>query len=348
MNAMRRHRLGLVVGKFAPLHLGHEWLIDQAAQVCERVLVLSYTRPEFDRCEAAVRRRWLAQRCAPHACHVIDDAWLDARCTALGIPMRPLPANREADAIHQQYLGWLLRDVLRETPDAMFASEAYVTPCAAALSAALGHVVQAVLVDPQRREVPISASVVRRDPAAHARWLSPVVRAAFVRRVLLLGGESSGKTTLAAALAREHRTLWAPEYGRELWEARGGRLDEGDLLAIAQAQIAREEQLALEASDLLFCDTSPLTTLGYGLWTHGRADPRLHELAGRHYDTVVLCAPDFPFVQDGTRRDPLFRLQQHAWYREQLKQRGWAYVEVAGGVEQRVAQVGRLLGRIRA
>jgi NadR type nicotinamide-nucleotide adenylyltransferase len=331
--------LGLVVGKFAPLHRGHEWLVAQAAQQCDRLLVLSYTKPEFARCGPGLRRRWLAQRFPQHECHVIDDAWLAARCAVRGIAWQALPPNDAPDAVQQRWLAWLLCEVLQQAPDAMFASEPYVQACAQVLSEALGRPVQPVLVDAQRRHVPISAGAIRRDPVAGAEWLSPEVRASHVQRVLLLGGESSGKTTLAAALAAADGTAWVPEYGRELWEARGGRLVEADMLAIAREQVAREEQLALQARGRLYCDTSPLTTLGYSLWMFGRAEAALRELAQRPYDAIVLCAPDFGFVQDGTRRDEGFRFRQHDWYREELADRGWAWFEVSGGVDERVAQV---------
>jgi len=59
---MSRFSTGLVVGKFAPLHLGHEHLIRTAFAQCERVVILSYTRPEFPSCGPEQRRAWLAAR----------------------------------------------------------------------------------------------------------------------------------------------------------------------------------------------------------------------------------------------------------------------------------------------
>ena len=71
----------------------------------------------------------------------------------------------------------------------------------------------------------------------------------------------------------------------------------------------------------------------------GFADPRLTQLAARPYDLTILCAPDFPFVQDGTRRDPAFRDRGHQWYvarLEELRQR-WLLVE--GPLAERVWRV---------
>lgn len=159
------------------------------------------------------------------------------------------------------------------------------------------------------------------------------------RRIALLGGESSGKTTLARALAQRLGTAWVHEYGRELWEARGGALAEADLLDIGHEQIRREDEALPRARGWLVCDTTPLTTLGYAFWTHGRADPRLAALAARRYHRVVLCEPDFAHVQDGWRREPGFRDEQHAWYLERLHQGDTSWIPVAGPVEQRVAAV---------
>ena len=67
----RRFRSGLVVGKFAPLHLGHEWLIEEAHQQCERLYVLSWSLPELPGCEAERRERWLAARLPHIQCWVL-------------------------------------------------------------------------------------------------------------------------------------------------------------------------------------------------------------------------------------------------------------------------------------
>src|SRR3954470_23858219 len=58
--SMKRFRWGLVVGKFSPLHRGHEYLIGRAIERCENVAIISYSKPEFAGCEAARRERWLA------------------------------------------------------------------------------------------------------------------------------------------------------------------------------------------------------------------------------------------------------------------------------------------------
>lgn len=338
MSQRPKYPIGLVVGKFAPLHLGHEWLVQQAAAQCERLLILSYTKPEFGRCGVAQRRAWLGARFSRHEAWVIDDSWLSEACKSRGIDVQLVPPNDAADAVHQNWLAWILGEVLACKPDAMFCSESYGVSTAQTLSRTFQKEVVAVLVDQERTHVPISASTIRSSPSLARRWTAPEVAAAFVRRLVVLGGESSGKTTLAAAIANELGAVWVAEYGRELWELHGG-LDESDLAKIAWEQVAREDKAALTANDWLVCDTSPLTTYGYSHWMFGRADSELGRLAERPYDAIVLCCPDFAFVQDGTRQDEGFRLKQHTWYLERLQSGGTPWLLVAGSVDQRVTQV---------
>jgi NadR type nicotinamide-nucleotide adenylyltransferase len=330
---------GLVVGKFAPLHLGHEALLQHALAHCGRLLVLSYTNPEFAGCGIARRSAWL-RRCCPSAeVQVIDDHWLQARGSALR-----LPPNAAPDAEQQRFLGLLLRDVLRAPVDAIFASEDYVHPTAATLSALLGRDVAARPFDPQRLAVPISATRIRAEPHRHRRFLDPQVYAGFVSRVALVGGESTGKTSLARELATHYGSVWAAEFGRELWEAQSGQLGEPDLLRIAQTQAAREDELLPRAHQVLACDTTPLVTHGYSEAMFGEAVPALQALSRRAYDRWLLCEPDFPLVQDGTRRDEAFRQWQHAWYEARLTERGIPFTRLRGTPAERLAQAVAAIG----
>jgi HTH-type transcriptional repressor of NAD biosynthesis genes len=116
-------------------------------------------------------------------------------------------------------------------------------------------------------------------------------------------------------------------------------MSEADLIKVALTQIGREDEGVQAADGYLFCDTSPLTTLGYSLWMFGRVDPKLAELASRSYAAAILCKPDFPFVQDGSRREAAFRDLQHAWYREQSIRWNYPLLEVGGNLSERVSTV---------
>ncbi|MFZ4874571.1 AAA family ATPase [Janthinobacterium sp. Mn2066] len=346
-SGLHRYTRGLVVGKFCPLHRGHELLIERAQAACAALLIVSYTKPEFPGYEPARREGWLRAQFPQATVVVLDDERLARLCAARGVAPRQLPHNDEDGDVHRHFMGWLCWTVLDTPVDAVFTSEEYGPGFARVLSEhyAPGEVAH-VSVDQARTLVLVSGTQVRQDPHAHSAFLSPPVYASFIKRVCLLGGESSGKTTLAAALAQHFDTRWVAEYGRELWESQDGELGYDDLLKIGREQVRREAVAAREARRWLFCDTSPLTTYFYCIEMFGKAQAELAELAeaaGHRYDLVLLCAPDFPFIQDGTRRDDGFRLRQHAWYRAELERRGIAYVEVSGTVADRVGQVARLL-----
>lgn len=171
----------------------------------------------------------------------------------------------------------------------------------------------------------------------------PSMRPEDLPRIALLGGESSGKTTLAQALATQLGTLWVPEYGRVLWEELRVTLDPGQLVHVARTQVAWEHEHAARAiaagARWLVCDTTPLTTLQYCLHDHGHAPPELHMLAARRYALTVVCAPDFAFVQDGCRRDEAFTQAQHAWTLARLAEQGVLPLLAQGSVAERIGQV---------
>src|SRR5262249_52882038 len=152
--------------------------------------------------------------------------------------------------------------LLGQTPDAVFTSEDYGDAYAAAMSA------RHVLVDRARRTVPCSGTQIRADPLAHLDWLSPFMRAVYVRRVCVLGAESTGTTTMAEALAAHYQTAWVPEYGREYCERKwkdGYTADwhTEEFVHIAETQSTREEEAARRANRILVCDTD---AFGTGLW----------------------------------------------------------------------------------
>ncbi len=174
-----------------------------------------------------------------------------------------------------------------------------------------------------------------------------MVAAEPVRRMALLGGESSGKTTLAKALADALGTPWVPEYGRQRWEELRITLSVDELVAVARHQVALEEEAKGRARHWLVCDTTPLTTLQYCLHDHRQAPTELQALARRPYDLSVVCLPDFAFVQDGCRRDDAFRAEQHAWTLDRLARQGVQPLIVGGALAERVAQVLRAVAHGR-
>lgn len=334
---------GLVVGKFAPFHKGHEALVTFARAHCERLIVLSYSKPELPGCPPERRAAWLKAFCPDAVRLVLDDGVLAAFAARTGQPRRTLPDNDADEEAHRTFVAWACRVMLGTAVDRVFTSEDYGDGFAASLARQFDRPVTHVMFDRSRTRNPVSGTRLRADPALHRTYLSDAVRRDLVRNVTLLGGESTGKTTLSAALAQRLGTVWVPEYGRELWEQRDGKLRFDDLIDIGREQVLREEAARADASGWLVCDTSPLVTMFYSEAMFGRVDPDLAVLARRSYDATLLCAADFAFVQDGTRRDEGFRAHQNDWYREHLARMATPYRLVEGGLSDRLTAASRYL-----
>ena len=179
----------------------------------------------------------------------------------------------------------------------------------------------------------------RRWPSAFAHDGPVRDDARGIARIAIVGGESTGKSTLVAGLGERYGEPCVAEYGRTMWEEQGGHVGYDDLRAIGLRHVDIEDAAMRTARRCIFVDTTPLTTLWYSIDGYGRADAELVELSWRPYDLTLVCAPDFAFVQDGTRSSDDFRLRHDRWIRATLRARGADFVDVRGTVAARLAQV---------
>jgi NadR type nicotinamide-nucleotide adenylyltransferase len=166
-------------------------------------------------------------------------------------------------------------------------------------------------------------------------------------RIAILGAESTGKSTLAPALAARYGTLWVPEYLREFVDAMGRVPFEADQPRIARTQRAREDAMARDpcVQGLLFCDTAPLMTAVYSRVYWGRVPPDLLALEAAHdYALTLVAGLDLPWVPDGLQRESEeVRRQVHACLLDVLRERGIPFTLVEGDLMQRVRQVEALI-----
>ena len=161
-------------------------------------------------------------------------------------------------------------------------------------------------------------------------------------RIVLYGPESTGKTTLAKALAAQYQTTWVPEFARDFlqkkWDEQQEHCTLEDLTLIAEGQLAAENKALQAANQFLFCDTNVLVTK---VWseTHfeGYCAPELLRLLETtHYDLYLLTDIDIPWEKDDLRDRPEQRDSMRAYFKEQLNQYNFPYIEVRGTHEQRL------------
>ncbi|MFF4537202.1 AAA family ATPase [Streptomyces aureus] len=333
----RPYRHGLVLGKFYPPHAGHHHLVRSALARCERLTVLV--------CAASVESIPLADRVA----------WMreaHPQAEVVGA-VDDHPVDLLDPAVWGAHMA-VFRAAVPDAVDAVFTSESYGTELARRFGAA------EVGVDPDRTTYPVSGTAVRKDPVGSWTFLGPGVRAALTRRVVVLGAESTGTTTLSRALAAHYRTRggiwsetgWVPEYGRTYSEERLAALravDPGadwtqvefgseEFPVIARRQDADEERAARDGSPVLFCDTDSFATTIWHERYLGAPSPEVAAVAARTSRHLYLLTDHegVPFEDDGLRDGPHLRPWMTGRFRAELERSGRRFLLVTGSPEERL------------
>jgi nicotinamide riboside kinase len=169
-----------------------------------------------------------------------------------------------------------------------------------------------------------------------------------VEMVVFVGAESTGKSTLAEHLAREFDTVFVPEIGRFIWEEKKGQLTVDDYVDIAVKHRQAEAEAMARAQRYLFVDTSALTTLLLGYcFGHIQQAPvellRYADECKHRYAHHFVCADDIPYEYDPARENEAWRGRIQKLVLEDLEARGIPYTILRGSIQDRVAQVRRVL-----
>ncbi len=312
---------GLILGKFMPVHAGHRYLIDAARARVDRLTVVVCTL-EREPIPGDLRYGWMKSLYPDvNVVHLTDE-----------LPQEP----------HEHPDFWALwtaalKHVHPEPISTVFGSEDYVLPLASCLDAA------PIVVDRDREHVPISATMIRADPMVNWDYIPPPVRPYFVRRVCILGTESTGKTTLAATLAAHYNTVWAPEYARAYIDEEVGAvasLSVENFEQIVRGQWAGEERLAREANRVLISDTDIITTMVYAYAFLGTCPDWIVQAAAMpRYDLYLLTTPDVPWVWEDQRTFGHRRAEMQARFAAALDERAIPYTLISGdwAVRERTA-----------
>lgn len=317
---MKPYRIGVVIGKFYPPHQGHHYLIKTASSQCDLLHVLVCWKPE-QTVPVEVRIDCIRE--------VHPDANVMAVKDILDDDDTP---------------GWAKYTVqlLGETPDVVFTSEDYGEGYAQAMGS------KHVMVDRHREIYPCSGTMIRTSPLEHLDRVDAIIRAFYVKRICIVGAESTGKTTLSEKLAEHYQTNLVPEYGREYcaekWKD-GNITDDwssDEFVAIATEQSRREDYAARAANKVLICDTDPFAT---SIWHERYLNKRNIEVEtianSRRYDLYLLTSDDIPFIQDGFRDGQHIRHWMHKRFIEALTETNRPWVLVSGTLDERISQAVR-------
>jgi HTH-type transcriptional repressor of NAD biosynthesis genes len=313
---MKKYNVSFLLGKFLPPTKGHCYLIDTASKHSEKVYVLMCSLKR-EPIKGELRFEWL------------KDIYKDTNVEIIWVTDEN-PQYPEEDPINFWDI-WLttFNTYLPEKPDAVFSSEDYGFEIAKRMG------IEHFLVDKERVIVPICATKIREDAHKYWDYIPDVVKPYFVKKITILGTESSGKSTLCKRLAEHFETNWVSEYGRYYTESIKEDLDIQDFYNIAEGQKNLVNIEVQKANKLLLCDTELITTKIFSKLycpqDYNILDSYFeNEIKNQKYDLYILLDKNTEFVQDGNRRFEEKRSQHYGMIKLELAKNNIAFHEVSG------------------
>lgn len=333
-----RYQVGMYGGSFNPLHMGHVHCILQGANLCKEFFIVLSVGKNRDEIDYRIRYRWLYELTL-HIGNVKILVIEDTSQTKMEYTSDLW--QKDADFIKEQ---------IDKRIDAVFCGSDYDKN-------SFWHICypkSEIVIFPRNE---ISSTVLRNNPYTYWHWLPQIVRPYYVKKVLLMGSESTGKSTLTINLAHHFNTNYIGEAGREI-SARSGTdllMLSTDFTEILLLHKLNEINAVKESNGLLFVDTDALVTQFYMEFLEDSEKAKNKKLSDaidaiNEYSLILFLEPDVTFVQDGDRSEVIH--SDRAKYSEQLKAilqaHGKNFISISGDYQTRyelaVAQVEKLLG----
>jgi HTH-type transcriptional repressor of NAD biosynthesis genes len=326
MEMDKKYKSSLVLGKFYGLHTGHLYLIDTALENSEVVHVLACHNPT-QTIPGKLRVKSLREiyESNPNVIiHSVDDSEMpqyEHECKSL-------------DEFYSYWVPFVYKFVGKL--DCVFTSENYGDDFAKYLG------IKHYLVDKERKKFPISGTKVRTNPFDSWEFIPDEIKPYFVKRIVIMGPESVGKSTMSENLAKHYNTNFVEEYGRTVFERNGNKIGIEDFIPISVGRQELENQKIKTSNKLLFCDTEDITTYLFSKMYFPNGYKSIENILldkvykNSNYDLYLLLKPDCDGVQDGTRQFLEERMEHYNIIKSELEKYNCNYIEVGGNWRDRL------------
>jgi HTH-type transcriptional regulator, transcriptional repressor of NAD biosynthesis genes len=335
--------VGFIGGKFLPLHLGHVYAITYASSMVDELFViLSHSElrdselcldTKMDYIPANIRLRWLSQLTKDMP----------------NVKVIAIEDNQDNDNYNWAEGALLIKQKIEKPIDYVFSSEHEYNDIFKEIYPTSKH----ILIDPKRTHVNISATAIRNEGVfKHWEFIPTIVRPYFIKKIVVVGTESCGKSTLTRNLAKIYNTTYVSEYGRTLCEELGGCdgiLVSEDYQKIAYGHKMEEFKAIEQGNKLVFIDTEAIVTQFYSNLYNDEHQPVLDEMAKlQDYDLWLFLEPDVKWVDDGLRvhGEETVRDQNNHHLKALLKKHTIEYHVLSGSYENRLTGAMKLVDKL--
>jgi len=324
-------RVGFIGGKFSPIHNGHVYAMTVASCMVDELHVIVCYDEESEKKELHDNSK------IPYIHHTQRARWWKEITKHLPHVHVHMVYNKNTMKIADWQQGATdIKKVIGKPITHVFSSEESYTAFFNELYPEAQHIV----VDGQKERFPISSSRLRAE-GVYEHWdmLPGVVQRYFIKKVVVVGSESCGKSTLVQNLALLYNTNFVEEHGRSYYEEIGDfdTFYQEDFNKIAYRQKYFEEVKLKHANKVLFCDTEALVTNRFHKEFFGTDSDLLREIAcEQQYDLWLFLQDDVPFIDDGTRGYVNDQHYSTQLLKDSLDEHRIPYVIVKGSYEERL------------